>query len=284
MELKQLEYFVAVVETGTISSAAKQLNMTQPPLSLSMKQLESELQTQLFERGSRRITLTQNGKVFYHYALQMIELQKLTVEAIHENKNTVQPPIHIGLISSFESEVFYDHVTKFIAKYPATRFDVVENNTYELIDLLDRGQIDLAIIRTPYQSSHIEGIDLSQDHLVAIGSKRYQKELTGSTTLKQLQDIPLIIYRRWETILKEEYSRLNIDPHFLCINDDARTSMQWAMRGLGIALVPSSVVGLAQDVYVSEVTDLKTESHLRLVKRKGSFTNEITEAFYSTFK
>ena len=61
MEMKQLEYFCAIVEAGTISGAAKALHMTQPPLSYQMKMLEEELEVQLFLRGMKKITLTEAG-------------------------------------------------------------------------------------------------------------------------------------------------------------------------------------------------------------------------------
>ena len=63
MEMKQLQYFRAIVDAGTISGAAKALHMTQPPLSYQIKMLEEELQVQLFFRGTKKITLTEAGKV-----------------------------------------------------------------------------------------------------------------------------------------------------------------------------------------------------------------------------
>ena len=65
MEIRQLEYFRAVVEEGTVSGAAKVLKMTQPPVSYQMKMLEEELNVQLFFRGTKKITLTEAGKVLY---------------------------------------------------------------------------------------------------------------------------------------------------------------------------------------------------------------------------
>ena len=65
MEIRQLEYFRAIVDAGTISGAARVLHMTQPPLSYQMKMLEEELQESLFLRGTKKITLTDAGKTLY---------------------------------------------------------------------------------------------------------------------------------------------------------------------------------------------------------------------------
>ena len=68
MEIRQLEYFRAIVDAGTISGAARELHMTQPPLSYQMKMLEEELQVPLFIRGMKHITLTEAGKTLYEQA------------------------------------------------------------------------------------------------------------------------------------------------------------------------------------------------------------------------
>ena len=77
MELKQLAYFKAVADEGTISGAARKLNMSQPPLSSQMHFLEQELGCVLFERGSRKIRLTEAGRMFYERVCAMLDLARL---------------------------------------------------------------------------------------------------------------------------------------------------------------------------------------------------------------
>ncbi|WP_279221323.1 LysR family transcriptional regulator [Clostridium sp. AM42-4] len=77
-ELRQLEYFRAIVDAGTISGAARELHMTQPPLSYQMKMLEEELQVSLFLRGSKRVQLTEAGKTLYEQAGNLLMLSDLT--------------------------------------------------------------------------------------------------------------------------------------------------------------------------------------------------------------
>ena len=80
MELKQLEYFRAIVDAGTISGAARDLHMTQPPLSYQIKMLEEELQVPLFLRGKKRITLTEAGKTLYEQVGKHQEISGLFVK------------------------------------------------------------------------------------------------------------------------------------------------------------------------------------------------------------
>lgn len=78
MEIRQLEYFRAIVDAGTISAAARNLHMTQPPLSYQMKLLEEELQVKLFVRGTRNITLTEAGKALYVRAGSLLMMADVT--------------------------------------------------------------------------------------------------------------------------------------------------------------------------------------------------------------
>ena len=78
MDIKQLEYFAAVVEEGNISSAAKKLHISQPPLSTQIQKLEEDVGCVLFERGSRKIQITEAGNMLYRRAKTLIEMAELT--------------------------------------------------------------------------------------------------------------------------------------------------------------------------------------------------------------
>ena len=103
MNLKQMEYFVAIVNEGNISAAAKSLHISQPPLSAQMKLLEDELGVVLFERGSRSIFLTEAGKVFYEKALHILHLTTAVSDELQQMGQGLRGPLHMGVISSVRS-------------------------------------------------------------------------------------------------------------------------------------------------------------------------------------
>ena len=82
MDFHQLQYFVAIAESGSITAAAKKLFLSQPPLSMQMKRLEKELGCILFLRGAREVQLTEAGKLLYTRAKSMLELRRITEEAV----------------------------------------------------------------------------------------------------------------------------------------------------------------------------------------------------------
>ena len=110
MDVKQLEYFRAIVDAGTISGAARVLHMTQPPLSYQVKMLEEELQVQLFLRGTKKITLTEAGKTLYDRAGSLLTMADITKREVI--KASQAATIHIGFTPSTVS-MMSDYLIRF---------------------------------------------------------------------------------------------------------------------------------------------------------------------------
>lgn len=100
MTLKQLEYFLAIAEAGHITAAAKNLNISQPPLSLQLKALEDEFGVQLFERDKRNLTITHEGLILQERAREIIRLVNETVRDLQNMGAEAKGTIHIGTIVS----------------------------------------------------------------------------------------------------------------------------------------------------------------------------------------
>ena len=103
MNLKQMEYFTAIVSEGSISGAARALHVSQPPLSAQMRLLEEELGATLFERGSRSIQLTEAGRLFYARAQSILDLTSGAKKDIERLGQGLLGTLRLGMISSVES-------------------------------------------------------------------------------------------------------------------------------------------------------------------------------------
>lgn len=242
MDIKQLTYFITIVEEGNITSAANKLNMAQPPLSNQLKLLEAELGTKLLDRGARKITLTDSGKILYKRAKHIVEITKSTAREIEEFGKGIQGTLKLGTISSSGMALLSGRIINFNKKYPNIKFEIYEGNTYELIEMLNSGVIEVGIVRTPFNSKTFECLYLESEPMVVVMSQNYNfKSESSEIDLNNLKDVPLIIYRRFEKILLSEFQDLGFEPNIFCINDDARTTISWARAGLGIGIVPKSV-------------------------------------------
>ena len=108
--------------------------------------------------------------------------------------------------------------------------------------------------------------------------------LPDTLTLKELAGRPLLVYRRWEAILRDLGDRWGASLSFRCLCDDARTCLQWAASGLGIALVPESLLDLAPELPRRTVNEPQLVSQVCLVRKKGRKLGEAEKAFWGEFK
>ncbi len=272
MEIRHLEYFVAVVQSGSILQAAKKLNLSQPPLSVAMKQLEKELHAPLFLRGSRSIQLTDAGRLFYQRAQTILAMTEGTCREIQSYAQGIQGTLRLGAVSSSGASLLNHRLLLFHKIYPNIHYEIMEGNTFQQLEFLERGLIDLALVRTPFQKDGIERLPLDQDCLAAVCHQDHSFFAKNKITLSQLDGKPLIYYRRFASLIQQECEKAGFIPRTLCLNDDARTSMQWAQAGLGIAIVPISAISSMDSrslkIYPIENEQLITQTCLIWMKNR----------------
>lgn len=122
MEIKDMRAFYAIVEEGNISHAAQRLDIAQPALSRQMKRLESSLGVQLFERGSRRIRLTDAGRVLYSRVEHILGMVDGTVREITEIGSGVAGSIQLGTITTSGALLLPELITEFHRRYPQVTY------------------------------------------------------------------------------------------------------------------------------------------------------------------
>lgn len=288
MDIRQLHYFETIVEEGTISAAARKLHISQPPLSAQMHLLEDELQVTLFNRGARQIRLTDAGKVLHKYAREILELEDVAEEELQNLRTGRKGSVRIGLISSYNVQEFFDGIRAFRKIHPNVRFKVFEGTTYELQDMLDREKIELAIVRSPFLTGSLETVKIGEGAFSAVGKASFFENVPESPRLIDLQDKPLITYRRREAILKKEMEKSGKDPEFAFITDDARTALEWAREGLGIALVPEmnsfAGIGREEDMVIRNLADTEFQTDILIVRRKNMEISQSAMDLFTIFK
>lgn len=312
MELKQLHYFVTVAQEGTISGAARKLNLTQPPLSAQMKLLEQEIGCPLFERGARRIQLTEAGRMLYNRAVTMLEFADITKQELKDYLEGTSGVLRLGVVSSVGSTYLAQIVSGFHQTHPQIAFELMEANTYQLLEQLKANLLELAIVRTPFSDQGFTSFCMLDEPMLAVGNQRYfdtcslppaqaiqVNDQSGTAAdfsavtvpaqhgpllpLSALADKPLIIYRRWEEVLSKRFKTAHIDPFIFCKNDDARTSALWADAGLGIAILPASAAGLIHNpqTLIYQIDDRRLTSGICVVTNKDAWLSAVAKAFLS---
>jgi DNA-binding transcriptional LysR family regulator len=242
MDLKRLAYFVAICEEGSISAAAKKLHISQPPLSHQLQLLETELGVKLVERGARHVTLTDAGVILYKRAGNILELADAAARELGEYGEKMKGTLRLGVTSSSFLPLLDPRITEYAKLYPEVNFELHEGNTFQMIELLAGGVIEIAVIRTPFHAENTSWYSLEKEPMIAVGSRKYfGSAQDGRIPLEALKGKPLIIYRRYEKLIVSACKAAGFQPDIFCLNDDSRTALMWANAGLGIAVVPYSM-------------------------------------------
>lgn len=275
MELRQLKYFRAIVEAGTISGAARELHMTQPPLSYQMKMLEEELQVPLFLRGTKKITLTEAGKTLYEQSGTLLMLTDLTKREVI--KSSQETTLHIGMTPSTVS-MMADNLLRFSRKYPQVRFDVHEGSTFTLKEQLENRQVDVTTLRTPIVLNGCITRPLAKEELLVMARPEYPL-LQGRTSLRlqELLEQPLILSHRYRKYMLSAFEKAGLVCDLFLTCEDARTAMTMAEKGLGIAILPASMLELSTTLKACTVSDANLTTEILLAWRKGRLPAEVED-------
>jgi DNA-binding transcriptional LysR family regulator len=286
MDIKQLKYFLAIAQEGQITSAAKKLNMSQPPLSHQLKLLEEELGVKLVERGARQVQLTDAGKILLNRARQILELANSTVKEVQDNRNGYQGTLAIGTVSSSGAALLGQRMAAFHRHYDQVKFEIHEGNTFALIDLLNKGIIEVGIVRTPFNALIFECKYARSEPMIAAVPQDLDWQSAATTlSVTELKNRPLIIYRRFEQLISETCRENGFEPDIFCRCDDARTALLWANAGTGIAILPKSAFGLAknQNLHEKDIACEKLKTQIAAIWVKGRYLSPLATKFIESF-
>lgn len=273
MEIRQLEYFRKIALTGSINEAARQLNMSQPPLSYQLKLLEEELDVVLFERSRQGVTMTEAGKLLYQRSeelLQFADSTKLEVSKIGKRQ-----VLRLGMTSTTVGPIL-PIISAFVQKHPEVTFEVHDGSTYSLADLLRSGIIDVSVVRTPLQLDDLDYQLFCEEPMIAVSGPGVSG---GGLSLKELTGTPLILYRRYERFLLDAFHAQDLEPRVLCVCDDARDAMQWAEQGLATAIFPRSMENLCKGLCIRPILEESLNTKILLIWRSGKPPRAIVREF-----
>ncbi len=285
MELRQLHYFIAIAEEGSITAAAARLHLTQPPLSQQLKKLEEELNVVLFERDSRKVQLTDVGQLFLIRAKQILALSEATQSEISDYANGCQGTIFVGITPTAIPLILSPAIGEFHCKFPLINFEIFEGNTSYISELLTKGIVDIGILRSPFNTKGLNSIRKKSEPMVAAMSPSYNWSDALSCSVRELDKKKLIIYRRYEALLQESFAQYNAKPHIICKTERSYTALRAAESGLGIAVLPFSALQMAQDQLILKILeDPSLSTSPMAVWTPDRYLSKAAEAFLEYFK
>lgn len=250
MTFLQLKYFLTVAEEGQITSAATKLHMTQPPLSLQLRQLEDSLGVKLFNRTTKGIELTAAGRLLYSHGTQILTMVNNMSQELRDVAHGTSGTIQVGIISSAVNLLLNLDLYSFCTQNPWVAYNLIESDTFSLLDMLDQGIIHVAFVRTPFSSKEYMSFPLFSEPVVAVAGRAYQPRggLIGHDpaepiTLEQLAGEKLILLQNYENTVLTACQQQGIKPNIICRGSNATVAFLCARSGMGVMLTPKNVLG-----------------------------------------
>lgn len=250
MDIRVLQYFLAVAREESITKAAETLRMTQPPLSRQLKDLEEELGKQLLIRGSKKVTLTEDGMLLRKRAEELVDLMEKTKAELTSSSENINGDIYIGCGETERISFLAQAAQDLQKKHPLIHYHIYSGDEERVMERLDKGLIDFGLLVGASNINKYDYIKLPQKDLWGVlmrkDSPLAEKE---KVCAEDLWDKPLIVSHqtsintemfRW---LKSDISKLNIVATYDLIYNAA----QFARKGFGYVIALDRLINTVGD-------------------------------------
>ncbi|HQQ70204.1 MAG TPA: LysR substrate-binding domain-containing protein [Alicycliphilus sp.] len=252
MELRQLRYFVRVVELGSMSRAALDLNLVQSALSQQISRLESELSTRLLQRTPRGVLPTEAGQAFFHHAQLTLRHADQAIHAAQQAR--LSGAVSMGLSPTIANVLGLPLMRAMRERYPDVRLHMVSALSGHLTSLLNARQLDLAILFDTAQARRWSVMPLLEERLFLIQSRQQpvapQIRHAHPIALEQLQQVPLILpsgSHGLRSSVMASFASAGFKSQLAMEIDSLTLLMEAVDAGLGATVQPWSAVGMYRD-------------------------------------
>ena len=247
MELRHLRYFVAVAEEKSFNKAAERLFISQPPLSRQIKQLEEEIEVLLIDRDNRPLKLTEAGQFFYEHAIQILA-QSDNLRAMTTRKGSFNNSLSIGFVASILYGVLPKVIARFRKIYPNIEIKLYELNSWQQMQSLTEGKIDVGFGRLLFEDASTRRIVLRQESLVVAApiNNRIVQERRDSVNLIDLVNENLLLYPAaprpsFIDYVLELFETRNLKVKYYTEVRELHIALGLVAAGEGITIVPKTL-------------------------------------------
>ena len=285
MELRHIVYFIAVAENLSITKAARQLLIAQPPLSRQIKDLEEELGCELFERSPHGLRMTPEGNAFLQYARQITDLVDRSQEHIREMSAGMQGTLDIACVEGHAPRLLAGWIADFKAGHPYVEYDIWNGSTDDVIYRVTNGLAEIGIITEPHNAEGLFSMPVYEEPWTAM--------IPASDPLarKYGETIPVSALKNHDLIIPSRKSRLpeiqgwfpeeNKDLKISCRVSHMLNAYELARQGVGIAIYPASDNHFSDDadVVIKKIVEPSVTASYILIWDKTTRLTHAAEHF-----
>ena len=294
MELKELEYIVAVAEEGSISRAAEKLYLAQSSLSQYLSRYEAELGVKLFRRTAGGVRTTAAGDLFLRSARQMLLQYHQMRQQLTDLDAPMEGRIHFGISTFRGSYLFPKAMHLFRQEAPTVDVILHEHDSIVLQRKIAAGELDLALVAFREDQWAQQGKFLMKDEVLLVANRdhpvmEYVREGGGGpdrpwVELSEIAHLDFLLSSRSAmlgNIAQSMFDELGIQPRFVCGTQTASMSAALARRGVGIAFTYRSCVEESRDVVYLSIGKNRCYVNLALIYPQEGYRSRAIRAFES---
>ena len=243
VKLELYRVFKEVAEVGNITAAAQALYISQSAVSQSIKQLENDLQTRLFSRNSRGVTLTAEGKMLYEYVRSAMGLLETGEEKLSQTRELQMGQLVIGASDTVTSQFLLPYLDGFHRKHPAIHIQIISGRSHKVLGLLRSGKVDIAFASTPTDMTSLETYPCFPTHSIFVAGAGYPCDFEHVYSLEEISAFPLILLER------KASSRLYLERFFLQNGRKLTPEIELGARSLlvDLAAIGFGVAGVTEE-------------------------------------
>jgi LysR family hydrogen peroxide-inducible transcriptional activator len=282
MQIHQLRYFCAVARTGSFTRAAQQEHLAQPSLSQQVRKLEDELGTKLFDRLGRSVRLTQFGEAFLPRAEAILRQLSDAKLQIQELAGEERGKLVIGAIPTIAPYFLPAHLASFARKFPRVQVSVVEELTHDLLDRIQHGTVDLALLALPVPAANYLCQELFRERLYLVVPENHRLASQRKAHLKQIEDDPFLLLKEGHCFRENTLSacgRARVQPNVVFESGQFTTIIAMVAAGTGVSVVPEMAIEKRDHCRFIPLADENAFRRIGIVQLKQHFRSLVHRAF-----
>lgn len=281
MELRQLQYFQSVGRLQSITKTAEKFNIAQPSVTIAIQSLEKELGVQLLDRSHRRITFTAEGHIFLQKVDEILSLLAASVRQMTDCNVLDHGFIRMGITPTTSSVIFPRMFTEFHTQYPHIQLTSVEEGSLAIVNLLEKGELDIGIIIISDLTSGLEILPLTTEQVVLCLPSDHPLANRKNITFKNLKDYPFILFKEdtyLRQIVLQECKNNQIVPNIAFSSSQIETVIGLVHEGAGITFLLEATVRKYADM-VSRPLASPLTVQMGLAWNKEKYLSKAARAF-----
>lgn len=265
----QIEYFLAIVNSGGFSRAAEAIFISQSSLSKQIKSLEEELGTELFNRKTPGCNLTESGEIFLKYATAVKQQHIELMETLGSGtKNTLNIKLGALPIMSVGAYEFTSVIADFQAEHLNYNVEYIEKDQRSILSLLNNNELDFAIVRTddPNLAAKYDILPLCMDEFVLVCSRSHRLSGKKLVTLKELANENFLLLEQKSQIYHiciTALTKANVSPKVVYSNTRHNMILEMVAKNIGITIMPKNLA-------------LSSKFNTKIIKLNDSFYSKVS--------